>query len=94
MNVIDLKACFILERLGIEIPGAEVEYECEGGTHWFAIAHGPRSYRVAFPDQLLGACSASEIDRAVRLSVERIRSGAAPRLISVGARAGDRRPAV
>ena len=93
MNVIDLKACFILERLGIELPGAEVEYECGGGMHWFAIAHGPHSHRVAFPERLLGACSASEIGRAVRLFAERIRSGAAPQLLSVGTRTGDRRAA-
>jgi hypothetical protein len=93
MNTIDLKACLILERLGAAIPGAEVVYERGGGMHRFVIVHGTINYDVGFPERLLEACSADGIDRAVRLFVERIRTGAGPRRIKVGTRTGDRRAA-
>jgi len=48
---------------------------------------------VGFPVRLLEVCSAEEIDRAVRLFVERIQTGAGPRRIKVGSRTGDRRAA-
>jgi hypothetical protein len=91
MDTIDLKACLILEQLGAAIPGAQVEYERGGGMHRFVIVHGTLSYDVGFPERLLEACSAEEIDRAVRLFVERVRAGAGPRRIKIGTRSGDRR---
>jgi hypothetical protein len=89
----DLKACLILERLGAAIPGAQVEYARGGGMHRFVIVLGTINYDVGFPERLLEACSAEEIDRAVRLFVERIRTGAGPRRIKVGTRTGERRAA-
>ena len=59
--------------------------------HRFVIVHGTLNYDVGFPERLLEVCSAEEIDRAVRLFVERIRTGAGPRRIKVGTRTGDRR---
>ena len=93
MNTIDLKACLILERLGAELPGAQVEYERSGGMHRFVIVHGALSYEVGFPERLLEVCSATEIDRAIQLFVERVQRGAGPRRIKVGTRTGDRRAA-
>jgi hypothetical protein len=72
MDTIDLKACSILERLRTAIPGAQVEYERGGGMHPFAIVLGTLNDDVGFPERLLEVCSAEEIDRAVRLFVERI----------------------
>ena len=63
MNTIDLEGCLILERLGAELPGAQVEYERSGGMHRFVIVHGALSYEVGFPERLLEVCSATEIDR-------------------------------
>jgi hypothetical protein len=93
MDTIDLKACLILERLRTAIPGAQVEYTRGGGMHRFAIVHDSINYDVGFPERLLEVCNAEEIDRAVRLFVERIRTGAGPRRIKVGTRSGDRRAA-
>jgi hypothetical protein len=90
---IDLKACWIMERLGAEIPGARVEYAGGGGMHRFVIAHGTLNYDVGFPERLLEACSVEEIGRAVRLLVERVQTGAGPRRIKIGTRGGDRRAA-
>ena len=91
MDTIDLKACFILERPGAAMPGAQVEYARGGGIHRFVIVHDAINYDVGFPERLLEICSAEEIDRAVRLFVERIRTGAGPRRIKVGTKTGDRR---
>ena len=88
---IDLKACLILEQLGAQIPGAQIEYERGGGMHRFVIVNGTLDYDVGFPERLLEACSVEEIDRAIRLFVERVRTGAGPRRIKVGTRSGDRR---
>jgi hypothetical protein len=90
---IDLKACLILERLRDEIPDAQIEYECGRGMHRFAIVHDTLDYDVGFPERLLEACGVDEIDRAIRLFVERVRTGAGPRRIKVGTRSGDRRSA-
>ncbi len=89
----DLKACLILERLRADIPGAQIEYERGGGMHRFAIVHGMLNYDVGFPERLLEVCGAEEIDRAIRLFVERVRTGAGPRRIKVGTRGDDRRAA-
>jgi hypothetical protein len=89
----DLKACLILERLHAEIPGAQIDYERGGGTHRFGIVHDTLDYDVGFPERLLEICGVEEIDQAVRLFVERIRTGAGPRRIKVGTRTGDRRAA-
>jgi hypothetical protein len=89
----DLKACLILERLGAAIPRAQVEYERGGGMRRFVIVHDTINYDVGFPERLLEVCSAEEIDRAVRLFVERVRTGAGPRRIKIGTRSGDRRAA-
>ena len=89
----DLKACLILERLRAEIPDAQIEYECGRGMHRYAIVNGTVSYDVGFPERLLEVCGVQEIDRAIRLFVERVRTGAGPRRIKVGTRGGDRRAA-
>ena len=93
MDTIDLKACLILERLRAEIPGAQIDYQRGGGMHRFAIAHGTLAYDVGFPERLLEVCGAEEIDRAIRIFVERVRTGVGPRRIKVGTRGGDRRAA-
>ena len=93
MSTTDLKACLILERLRAEIPDAQIEYECGGGIHRYVIANGALDYDVGFPERLLDACGLEEIDRAIRLFVERVRTGAGPRRIKVGTRGGDRRAA-
>ena len=90
---IDLKACLILERLRTEIPGAQIEYECGRGMHRYGIANGTHSYDLGFPERLLEVCGVQELDRAIRLFVERVRSCAGPRRIKVGTRGGDRRTA-
>jgi hypothetical protein len=89
----DLKACLILERLRAEIPDAQIDYERGGGMHRYVIANGTRSYDVGFPERLLEVCGVAELDRAIRLFVERVRTGAGPRRIKVGTRGGDRRAA-
>ena len=90
---IDLKACVILERLRTEIPDAQIDYERGRGLHRYVIANGTHSYDVGFPERLLEVCGVQELDRAIRLFVERVQSGAGPRRIKVGTRAGDRRAA-
>ena len=87
----DLKACLILERLRSEIPDAQIEYECGRGMHRYGIANGTHSYDVGFPERLLEVCGVAELDRAIRIFVERVRSG--PGRIKVGTRGGDRRAA-
>ena len=89
----DLKACLILERLRADIPDAQIEYECGGGMHRFAIVHDALDYDVGFPERLLKVCGVEEIDRAIRLFVERVRTGSGPRRIKVGTRGSDRRAA-
>jgi hypothetical protein len=89
----DLKACVILERLRSEIPDAQIEYECGSGMHRYAIVNGKSTYDVGFPERLLEVCGVAELDRAILLFVERVRSGAGPRRIKVGTRGGDRRAA-
>ena len=89
----DLKACLIMERLRAEIPDAQIEYERGGGMHRYAIVNGTVNYNVGFPERLLEVCGVEEIDRAIRLFVERVRTGAGPRRIKVGTRGGDRRAA-
>ena len=89
----DLKACSILERLRSEIPDAQIEYECGEGLHRYVIANGTHSYDVGFPERLLEVCGVQELDRAIRLLVERVRIGVGPRRIKVGTRGGDRRAA-
>ena len=93
MGTTDLKACLILERLRAEIPDAQIEYECGRGMHRYAIVNGALDYDVGFPERLLEACGVAELDRAIRLFVERVRTGAGPRRIKVGTRGGDRRSA-
>ena len=90
---IDLKACLILERLRSAIPDAQIEYECGRGLHRYGIANGTHSYDLGFPERLLEVCGVQELDRAIRLFVERVRSGSGPRRIKVGTRGGDRRVA-
>ena len=90
---VDLKACLILERLRSEIPDAQIEYECGRGMHRYGIANGTHSYDLGFPERLLEVCGVQELDRAIRLFVERVRSGSGPRRIKVGTRGGDRRVA-
>ena len=89
----DLKACLILERLRAEIPDAQIEYECGRGMHRYAIVSGTHSYDLGFPERLLDVCDVPELDRAIRIFVERVRTGEGPRRIKVGTRAGDRRAA-
>jgi hypothetical protein len=89
----DLKACLILERLRSEIPDAQIEYERGGGMHRYVIANGALSYDVGFPERLLEVCGVAELDRAIQLFVERVRTGTGPRRIKVGTRGGDRRAA-
>jgi hypothetical protein len=93
MSTSDLKACLILERLRAEIPEAQIEYECGRGMHRYAIAIGALSYDVGFPERLLEVCGVAELDRAIRLFVERVRTGVGPQRIKVGTRGGDRRSA-
>jgi hypothetical protein len=86
----DLKASWILERVGAEIPGAQVEYVRGEGMHRFVIVHRALNYDVGFPEWLLEACSVKEINWAVRLVIERVQTGAGPRRIRIGPRSGDR----
>ena len=89
----DLKACLILERLRAEIPDAQIEYECGRGMHRYAIVSATRTYDVGFPERLLEVCGVPELDRAIRIFVERVRTGEGPCRIKVGTRGGDRRAA-
>jgi hypothetical protein len=52
-----------------------------------------RFHNLGFPERLLEVCGVAELDRAIQLFVERVRTGTGPRRIKVGTRGGDRRAA-
>jgi hypothetical protein len=77
----NLKACLIMERVRAEIPDAKIEYERGGGMHRYAIVNGTLNYDVGFPERLLEVCGVPELDRAIRIFVERVRTGVGARRI-------------
>ena len=90
MSRTDLKACLILEQLGAGILDASVDYEGGGGIHRFLISCQGHRYELSFVERLLEACNAEDITNALRIVVDRIQSGAAPRRMKFGAMAGNR----
>jgi hypothetical protein len=65
-------ACTIFERLGLELPGAQLDYESFNGIHNFIIAHAGTRFRIQFAEQTLLTRSMEQLQKTICKIAERV----------------------
>ena len=58
-------ACTIFERLGLELAGAQLDYESFNGIHNFIITHAGTRFRIQFAEQTLLTRSMEQLEETV-----------------------------
>jgi hypothetical protein len=84
----DLKACLILERLGTQLPRAEVDYQVVNGAHQFIIRRGGVTHRVEFPDRILAENESADLERVLPRITQKLLTERGPCRIRVGPHGG------
>lgn len=80
----DLKACFILERLGTQLPTAQVDYQVVNGAHQFIIRRGGVTHQVEFPERILANSESADLERVLPRITQKLLNEHGPCRIRVG----------
>jgi len=65
-------ACTIFERLGLELAGAQLDYESFNGIHNFTITHAGTRFRIQFAEQTLLTGSMEQLEETTCKIAERV----------------------